>query len=194
MIARLVGRLVHKSPGSVIVDAHGVGYQVMVSLNTFGALPRQGDEVTLQIHTHLRENALELFGFGDLTEKALFELLLTVSGVGPRVALGVLSGIPPAVLLSALAAGDSARLMTVPGIGKKTAERLVVELQDRARRLREQLPVGERPGDLELEAASALVNLGYRHADAERAVRQVLDKSNGDLATVIRQALQRLSG
>ena len=191
MIARLVGRLAHKSPEGLIVDVHGVGYRVLVSLNAFGALPEQGGDVELAIHTNLRENALELFGFVSADEKALFSALITVSGVGPRMALNILSGLPAADLRDALAAGNVNRLVAVPGVGKRTAERLIVELQDRARKLAATAPAdGATPVDS--EAVSALVNLGYRAAEAERAVRAV-SPGTKDLAEVIRRALQKLS-
>ncbi len=195
MIARLVGRLARKSPEALVVDVHGVGYRVLVSLNAFAALPEEGEPVELAIHTHLRENALELFGFLDPREKALFNALLAVSGVGPRMALNILSGIPAADLQEALSCGDIARLVSVPGIGKRTAERLVVELQDRVRQLHAQGPTdGRRRDGAEAEAVSALVNLGYRQKEAERAVREAIEQGGGELAAVIRQALRQLSG
>jgi Holliday junction DNA helicase RuvA len=193
MIARLVGRLALKSPEALIVDVHGVGYRVMVSLNAFAALPEQGGEVELAIHTNLRENALELFGFVTAEEKALFGALITVSGVGPRMALNILSGLPAADLRDALAAGNVNRLVAIPGVGKRTAERLIVELQDRVRKLAAAAPA-DGAGPLDAEAVSALVNLGYRLPDAERAVRAVTATGARDLAEVIRRALQKLSG
>jgi Holliday junction DNA helicase RuvA len=193
MIARLVGRLAQKSPEALIIDVHGVGYRVMVSLNAFAALPEQGAEVALGIHTHLRETALELFGFLTADEQALFGALITVSGVGPRMALNILSGLPAADLRDALAAGNVNRLIAIPGVGKRTAERLIVELQDRVRKLAATAPADGR-GPLDGEAVSALVNLGYRAPDAERAVRTVTAAGARDLAEVIRRALQKLSG
>jgi Holliday junction DNA helicase RuvA len=191
MIARLVGRLAQKSPEGLIVDVHGVGYRVLVSLNAFAALPEQGGEVELAIHTNLRENALELFGFVSADEKTLFSALITVSGVGPRMALNILSGLPAADLRDALAAGNVNRLVAVPGVGKRTAERLIVELQDRARKLAAAAPA-DGTTRVDSEAVSALVNLGYRAPEAERAVRAVAAGSK-DLAEVIRRALQKLS-
>ncbi|MEO8604615.1 MAG: Holliday junction branch migration protein RuvA, partial [bacterium] len=135
MIARLTGRLAHKSPEALIVDVHGVGYRVLVSLTAFTALPAEGAEVTLGIHTHLRETALELFGFVHAAEQALFGALITVSGIGPRMALNILSGLPAEELVAALADGNVARLISVPGVGKRTAERLVVDLRDRVSHL-----------------------------------------------------------
>lgn len=196
MIARLAGRLARKSAEALIVDVHGVGYEVHVSLNAFAALPREGEPVELTIHTQLRENALELFGFVDPNEKILFNALLLVSGVGPRMALNILSGIPTAELLDALAEGNAARLVSVPGIGKKTADRLIVELRDRAAALRVQhrgAGAGRGRTESEGEAVSALENLGYRRADAERAVRDVAARGVTDLADLIREALRRLS-
>jgi Holliday junction DNA helicase RuvA len=194
VIARLEGRLLRKEPGALVVDVHGVGYGVMVSLNTFCGLPAEGAPVGLEVYTHVRESAIELFGFGDAVERALFTALLTVSGVGPRVALNILSGIPPADLLDALKARDVARLVSVPGVGKKTAERLVVELQDRVAKLGRRAVGDSRAADgVEAEAASALINLGYRPQQAEQAVREIVRGGTTDLVAVIRHALQRLS-
>lgn len=194
MIAHLAGILVHKSPDALIVDVHGVGYQVFVSLNAFYALPPQGEAVQLHVQTQMRENALELFGFLDSLEKTLFGCLLTVSGIGPRTALNILSGLPSADLMAALAAGDTARLVAVPGVGRKTAERLIVELKDRVQKLRGQSAEDVRsPDRVQMEAASALVNLGYKPNEAERVVRDVVGRGTSDVAAVIRQALQRLS-
>jgi Holliday junction DNA helicase RuvA len=194
MIARLVGRLALKSPEALIVDVHGVGYRVMVSLTAFAALPAEGEPVELAIHTNLRENALELFGFVTAEEKAMFGALITVSGVGPRMALNILSGLPAADLIDALAGANHARLVAIPGIGKRTAERLVVELQDRARKLQVAPSAAPRVPTADAEAVSALVNLGYRQAEAERAVRAAMERGSTDLAEVIRRALQKLSG
>lgn len=192
MIARLSGRLAHKSPEELIVDVHGVGYRVMVSLTAFAALPEVGSEVVLAIHTNLRENALELFGFVSAEEKTLFGALITVSGVGPRMALNILSGLPAAQLRDAIAAGNVGRLIAIPGVGKRTAERLVVDLQDRVRKLAlAGAPAAD--GGADAEAVSALVNLGYRPPEAERAVRAVTAAGATELAEVIRRALQKLS-
>jgi Holliday junction DNA helicase RuvA len=196
MIARLAGRLLRKAPESLVVDVNGVGYQVFVSLNAFAALPTEGDRVELAIHTQVRENAFELFGFLEPTEKALFAALLGVSGVGPRMALNILSGMPTRDLIDALANGDVPRLVSMPGVGRKTADRLVVELRERASRMR-MLPAGDEARTPLVaaaeEALSALVNLGYRQADAEKAVRWAREQGSDDLAGMIRQALRRLS-
>jgi holliday junction DNA helicase RuvA len=195
MIARLTGRLALKSPEALIVDVHGVGYRVLVSLTAFGALPAEGDEVALSIHTHLRETALELFGFVSNVEQALFGALITVSGIGPRMALNILSGLPAEQLSEALASGNVGRLVAIPGVGKRTAERLIVELQDRVRKLVTTPAAADAAaGASDVEAVSALVNLGYRAPDAERAVRTAIAAGAHELADVIRKALQKLSG
>src|SRR5574340_1278175 len=142
MIAQLAGSLAYKSPEQLIVDVQGVGYQVFVSLNSFYRLPEPGGRVELLIHTHVREDALQLYGFADRDEKDLFLLLLGISGIGPRLALNILSGTPAAELQAALEAGDLVRLVAIPGIGKKTAERLIVELRDKVKVLS-----SARPGD-----------------------------------------------
>lgn len=196
MIARLTGILAVKSPEGLLVDVNGVGYRVLVSLTAFSALPGEGAKVELPIHTHMRESSLELFGFTDHAEKALFLQLITVSGVGPRLALTILSGLPTDELVAALADGNVRRLTAIPGIGKRTAERLIVELQDKVRG--SGLMAAARPGagdaGMEGEAVSALVNLGYREADADAAVRRVARGGAADLASMIREALKQLSG
>ncbi len=195
MIARLSGTLAQKSPEALIVDVHGVGYRVLVSLTAFAALPAEGGAVTLAIHTHLRETALELFGFVSAAEQHLFGALITVSGIGPRMALNILSGVPAEELTQALADGNVARLVAIPGIGKRTAERLVVELQDRARKLAiAPAASSDSAAASDAEAVSALVTLGYRQAEAERAVRAVTVTGTRELGDVIRRALQKLSG
>src|SRR5438445_8623619 len=131
MIAQLAGALAYKSPEHLVVDVQGVGYQVYVSLNAFYRLPEPGDPVCLLIHTHVRDDALQLYGFLEREEKDLFLLLTSVSGIGPRLALNILSGTPSHELEDALEAGDLVRLVAIPGVGKKTAERLVVELRDK---------------------------------------------------------------
>ncbi len=165
--------LAYKSPEHLVVDVHGVGFQVLVPLNSFYRLPEVGAPVRLLVHTHVREDTLQLFGFLDREERALFLLLLGVSGIGPRLALNILSGTPTQELETALAAGDVVRLVGIPGVGKKTAERLVVELRDKVKVVRGARGTedGRRAVGFEAEAVSALVNLGYRPAEAERAVQ-----------------------
>jgi Holliday junction DNA helicase RuvA len=197
MIASLVGTLTEKSPDHLVVDVGGVGYLVHVSLQTFSDLPPAGASVRLLIHTEVREDAIELFGFVESRERALFHLLRKVKGLGPRTSLNVLSGMPADALLRVIAAGDAARLQTIPGVGKRFAERMVVECRDGATLLAAgAAPVAPAqaplPGALE-EAVSALVNLGYRRPEAERAVQRVA--RNGEpIEEVIRAALQGLAG
>jgi len=195
MIAQLAGTLAHKSPEQLVVDVHGVGYQVLVSLNSFYRLPEPGDAVRLLIHTHVREDALQLYGFLDRGEKDLFLLLTSVSGIGPRLALNILSGTPSHELEAALEAGDLVRLVAIPGVGKKTAERLVVELRDKVKLAKGARGAddGQRVSGLDAEAVSALVNLGYRQSEAERAVKAAHAAGANDLEAIIRTALKRVS-
>jgi holliday junction DNA helicase RuvA len=198
VIARLTGRLVEKQATRLVVDVHGVGYDVQVPLSTFYHLPEPGAEISLRIHTHVREDALSLFGFATSLEQQVFERLITVSGIGPKLALSVLSGIDPADLIRAVQAGDVGRLTRVPGIGKKTAERIGLELKDRlpqplAAELSE--AAGAQPGETTLRAdlLSALLNLGYHRPLAERAVDAAL-KTPGDrtFERTLRQALREI--
>jgi len=195
LIASLSGSLLEKRPDRLVVDVGGVGYAVHVSLQTFADMPTVGTAVRLLVHTEVREDAIELFGFLGPDERALFHLLRKVKGLGPRTALVVLSGMPLPELISTIAAGDAARLQTIGGVGKKIAERIVVECRDAAAALAPAatspapaLPAGGVLGD----AVSALVNLGYKRPDAERAVQKV-GRTTAPLADVIRAALQGLS-
>lgn len=196
MIALLRGILHEKHPNQAIVLCQGVGYDVQTSVTTFGALPAPGAEVTLRIHTHVREDALMLYGFATAEEKALFEKLITVSGVGPRLAITILSGVPAMELAGILRAGDTAQLTRIPGIGKKTAERLILELRDKigfgAAPAREGAAPAARPlSELEQDCVSALVNLGGRADAAEAAVRKALAEGGGaDFEALFRRALQ----
>ena len=171
MIAHLRGTLLAKHPNQAIVETHGVGYDVVISVPTFSELPVAGAEVALHIHTHVREDALSLYGFLRLAEKHLFEKLLTVSGIGPKLAITILSGMPADEMVAAIRSGDLARLTRIPGIGKKTAERMVLELRDK-------LPAPTGAAEVSMAAVSpteedvlsALVNLGYQRAAAEKAL------------------------
>ncbi|MCS6951309.1 MAG: Holliday junction branch migration protein RuvA [Bryobacterales bacterium] len=177
MIASLRGRLLEKHPNQVIVEAGGVGYDVTIPISTYSALPAPGAEVQLRIHTHVREDAIALYGFLSLEEKALFERLIAVSGIGPRLAVTVLSGLPTAELIAAIRAGQVESLVRIPGVGKKTAERIVLELRDKL-----DWPGGPTSAPkaapapaltaLDQDVLSALVNLGCTRAAAEAAVRQ----------------------
>jgi Holliday junction DNA helicase RuvA len=196
MIARLRGRLWEKLPDQIVVDVGGVGYQLLVSLQCFSRLPEPGAEVDLRVYTHVREDALQLFGFVDESERALFLLLIHVATIGPRVALAVLSGIDAPELEEALSEGDTRRLVAVPGIGKKKAELMVLQLRDKVRSMRtlRQASPARRPGASDgAEAVSALVNLGYKQAEAERAVKDVEHAGAAPLADLIRAALRRLA-
>jgi Holliday junction DNA helicase RuvA len=184
MIALLRGTLVDKNPNRLILEAGGVGYDVQVPLSTFYVLGEPGTPVTLRIHTHVREDALALFGFATPLELTLFERLIAINGIGPKLALAVLSGIEPADFIRAIRSQDVARLTAIPGIGKKTAERIGLELKDR---LPAMLPgdgvessAPTRPEDqLRDDLLSALVNLGYQRATAEKAIDAVVQRSNG---------------
>jgi len=194
MIARLHGVLHEKTPEQLIVDVGGVGYQVLVSLQTFYHLPGVGERVSLLIHTHTREDTLRLYGFLEEKEKSYFLLLRSVSGIGPKLALNILSGIPVDELEAALHARDVTRLVAAPGVGKKTAERMVVELQEKVGALEN--ANGASPGTpdpLSTEAVSALVNLGYRQAQVEKTVREIVRNGETAIADVIRESLRRLS-
>lgn len=197
MIARLRGRLLEKAPEQIVVDAGGVGYQLFTSLNTFYRLPNPGLEVDLYVHTHVREDAFQLYGFLDASERALFLLLLSVATVGPKVAIGVLSGMETEDLENALADGDTRRLVAVPGIGKKKAELMILQLREKVRVLRQSRAASATSaprtgGDAE-EAVSALVNLGYKQHEAERAVAAAEKAGTHALADLIREALRRLA-
>ncbi len=199
MIAMIRGRLVEKQANRLIVDVQGVGYEVQVPLSTYYHLADAGAEVVLRIHTHVREDALSLFGFATALEQQLFERLIGISGIGPRLALAVLSGIDPADLVRAVQAGDVGRLTLIPGIGKKTAERIGLELKDRlpAQLQSEADRAGGEAGEpvLRADLLSALLNLGYHRALAEKAVDAAL-RSGGDATfeRTLKQALQHLAG
>ena len=197
MIASLMGTLLEKSAERLVVDVNGVGYAVAVSLQTFTDLPAAGHSVSLFIHTEVREDAFELFGFGNPREQALFHLLRKVKGLGPRTSLVVLSGLPAGELAAVIAAGDAGRLQTIPGVGKKLAERVVVECRAGAALLAgghgpTTAPSASADG-LADEAVSALVNLGYKRPEAERAVTTAR-KDGAALEDVIRAALRGIAG
>jgi Holliday junction DNA helicase RuvA len=193
MIARLAGTVLEKHPMRVIVDVGGVGYDVHVPLSSFGAIGEHGSGVVLRVHTHVREDALMLYGFASDVELAIFEKLISVSGIGPRLALGVLSGLPPSELASAIARGDVAQLTRIPGIGKKTAERIVLELKDKLAAAVPGAPSSPPDGPRE-DLLSALLNLGYHRPTAEKAVDDVLkaERDQG-FEAALRAALKRLS-
>lgn len=175
MIAHLTGTLLEKQLQKLIVDVGGVGYDVTVPLSTLYAIGETGSRVTLRIHTHVREDALQLFGFATALEQSLFERLISVSGIGPKVALSVLSGIEPVELTRSIRSSDIARLTRIPGVGRKTAERMVVELKDRLADSSITETAPSKPGDdVHDDLLSALVNLGYQRASVEKTVDKVL--------------------
>ncbi len=183
-------------PGEVIVDVGGVGYQIYIPLNVFYSMPEVGAPVSLYIHTHLREDALQLFGFQEPRDKQVFLLLNGVAGIGPKLAVNILSGIPAEELIQAIRGGDQLRLVSIPGVGKKLAERLLVELRDKLAMLPAQ-PVesaaSEKGPQLVQDAVSALVNLGYRQTEVEKNVREALQSGKHTLEDVIKDVLRRMS-
>ncbi|HEX2055194.1 MAG TPA: Holliday junction branch migration protein RuvA [Nitrospiraceae bacterium] len=200
MIALLTGRLAVKAPSAVTLDVQGVGYEVFIPLSTFYSLPDVDQSVTLKIHTHVREDAIQLYGFLSGVEKESFLLLTAVSGIGPKLALSVLSTLPVPDLLSAIQADDIDKIATVPGIGKKSAGRIVLELKEKAARIYPSAgPVSTGPAGasdrLHDDALSALVNLGYRQADVKEVVKRILrgPPSPSSLQDLIREALKELA-
>ena len=190
MIARLRGKLAEKEPSRVVIDVGGVGYEVFIPTTTFTAMPNAGAEVSLDIHTHVREDALSLYGFSSRQERRVFERLISISGIGPKLAVTILSGGSVEGLVGAIRRGDLARLTSIPGVGKKTAERIVVELKDKLQEFTEEpaKPV------VETDVLSALENLGYSRPMAEAAVRRAAN-SDEDAAfdVLFKRALQILT-
>jgi Holliday junction DNA helicase RuvA len=196
MIGHLRGTLLEKHPNQAIVEAAGVGYDVVIPVSTFSGLPDVGAEVRLRIHTHVREDALQLFGFVTPEEKIIFERLISVSGIGPTLAIKVLSGLAAADLVSAIRGGDVAQLVRIPGVGKKTAERMVLELKDKLDGVG---PAGAsaaaKPAAMfsaaEQDVLSALVNLGCNRALAEAAVKKAkTELASDDFEPLFRRALE----
>jgi Holliday junction DNA helicase RuvA len=193
VIAHLSGALLEKQLQRLIVDVGGVGYEVHVPLSTLYVVGETGAKVALHVHTHVREDALQLFGFATPLELTLFERLIGISGIGPKVGLAVLSGIEPADLVRAIRQGDLARLTSIPGVGKKTAERIVIELRDR-------LPPGLAPetaaggDDVRADVVSALGNLGYHRAAADKALDRVLGRmTDKGFEAILREVLKELA-
>ena len=195
MIGSLRGKLIEKSPNQVLLDVGGVGYQVQIPLSTFASLGALHGEATLLVHTHVREDQLALYGFFTSREKRCFELLISASGVGPSLALKILSGMSLEELVPAIRKGDLAQLVRIPGVGRKTAERIVVELRDKLAAV--DVAEAGRPAtrsQLEADVASALVNLGYDPRAAETAVAEAKRESgSGNFEKMLRGALQALS-
>ena len=182
MIAHLRGRLLTKQPQQAIVEAAGVGYDVAISVSTYTALPAEGAEIALHIHTQVREDTLALYGFLDRNDKRIFEKLITVSGVGPKLAITIQSGLPADRLVAALRAQDHATLTRIPGVGKKLAERLVVELKDKLEDMAAAAPAVTAAGPAAEDVLSALVNLGYQRPSAQKAIETAVakDKNAGE--------------
>jgi Holliday junction DNA helicase RuvA len=195
MIAHLRGRLLEKSPGRVVLECGGVGYEAAVSIPTFAAMPEPGSEAALHIYTHVREDQLALFGFSQKNEKRLFEKLLSISGVGPKLALTILSGLEPERLIAAIRSSDHAMLTRIPGVGKKTAERVALELKDKLEDLAAGAPAvrASAAGAVGNDVLSALVNLGYPQVAAERAISKVVESNpqaaSLDFETLFRAAM-----
>jgi Holliday junction DNA helicase RuvA len=197
VIAQVRGRLLRKEPQEAVVDVGGVGYRVTIPLSTFYRIGEPGHEVTLLTHTHVREDALALYGFLTSVEQSLFERLISVSGVGPKLAVAILSGIEAPDLVAALRAGDVVRLTRIPGVGKKTAERLVLELKEKVTALaaaEESPPVAQAAGSAKEDLVSALLHLGYSRPEADRGVDRALKEGDGRFEDLLRRTLRILSG
>ncbi|MHB8907435.1 MAG: Holliday junction branch migration protein RuvA [Syntrophales bacterium] len=201
MIARLSGTLIEKSVTQCVVDVNGTGYRVVVPLTTFYELPEIGQPVVMHIHTHVREDAIHLYGFHAREEREVFQLMISVSGIGPKLAINILSGIAAGELLRALTEEDLKRLTGIPGVGKKTAERMVLELKDKVSRLgREGSAVGTtaaKTGDqMKEDALSALVNLGYKGSAVKDVVDRIMRETPEapSLDRLLKQALRALAG
>jgi len=195
MIGSLRGKLIDKRPNQLLLDVNGVGYQVQIPLSTFAGVGSLGTETTLLTYTHVREDALSLYGFLTSREKHCFELLISASGVGPSLALKILSGMAIEELVPAIRKGDFAQLVRIPGVGRKTAERIVVELRDKLVAI--DVPDTGKPAtrsQLESDVASALVNLGYDERSVEKAVEKARPAGDGDFEKLLREALQILGG
>ena len=197
MIARIEGTLAEKIPGRLIVDVQGVGYDVQVPLSTFYVVGDPGARVALRVHTHVREDLIALFGFATTLEQELFERLIAISGIGPKLALSVLSGIEPPDLVRAIKAQDVARLTQIPGVGKKTAERIGLELKDRLPQSMQAAADAAKPAapedQLRADLISALLNLGYQRVAAEKAIdRELAESAGGRFEDSLRSVLRSL--
>jgi Holliday junction DNA helicase RuvA len=190
VIAHLRGKLAQKDPARVIVDVNGVGYEVFVPLTTYTALPETGSEVSIDIHTHVREDLIALYGFSTRRERTIFEKLMTISGIGPKLAVTILSGGSVEDLVSAIKRSDLGRLTAIPGVGRKTAERIILELKDKLQDFAE----AQAKQGVEVDVLSALENLGYNRALAEAAMRRAVDGDRELVFDVLfKRALQILT-
>ena len=195
MIAHLRGKLISKHPNQAVLETGGVGYDVIISVPTFTELPEAGHEVALHIHTHVREDALALYGFLRLDEKRLFERLIGVSGIGPKLAITILSGMPTDRMVAAIRGNDAAMLTRIPGIGRKTAERMVLELRDKLEAFAATpAPAEAGATPVEEDVISALMNLGYGRPAAERGLAAAARSSKSrSFDALFREALAALS-
>lgn len=198
MIAQIRGLLAHKNADRIIVDVHGLGYEVLIPFSTYYELGNKGEEVSLYVHTHVREDTLCLFGFHSMQEKQLFLQLIQISGIGPKLAVAILSGLPVDQFAGAVARADIARLSSIPGVGKKTAERIALEMKDKVAALLpedELLQEGGPASALQGDVVSALVNLGYPKHKAETVVsKAVRGQDDGDFQGLLKRALKELAG
>lgn len=201
MIARINGTLIQKTPASLIVEAMGVGYEVLVPLTTFYELPEVGQNVILQIYTQVREDAITLFGFFSQKEKDIFQLLITVNGIGPKLAMNILSGTDPQELIRSIARGDLNRLVRIPGVGKKMAERIIFDLRDKKIIDLSEVEAGEKPLPMDLQemkddALSALMNLGYKNQVVQDVLERVFREAGKEeisLDVVLKKTLKILA-
>jgi holliday junction DNA helicase RuvA len=201
MIARLSGILIEKSVTQCVVDVRGVAYRVVIPLTTFYELPEIGQTVVIHIHTHVREDAIHLYGFHMQEEREVFELMISVSGIGPKLAVNILSGIAGGELVRAVTEEDLKRLIGIPGVGKKTAERMILELKDKAAKIRQETSLAgtdmsKTGGQVKDDALSALVNLGYRGSAVKEVVDRIIREAQEppSLDRLLKQALQILAG
>jgi Holliday junction DNA helicase RuvA len=202
MIALINGLLIYKSISHVIVEANGIGYQIFIPLTTFYELPDTNQKVTLHIHTHVRQDDISLFGFGTGEEKTVFELMISVSGIGPKLAMNILSGISAEELVRAVSHGNLERLVSIPGVGKKTAERMILELKDKVVKLSTYEAVYKDDGDIRVydsiidDVLSALINLGYKSQRAREVMDKIIKESPESLTLdiLLKKALKILAG
>ncbi len=197
MIALLTGKIAHKSPEFIILDVNGVGYRVQIPFSTYYDLPDVGNDISLNIYTHVKEDAINLYGFRSPTEKNCFQLLISVSGIGPKLGKDILSNIQVEDLARAVTQGDLARLSAIPGIGRKTAERLVLELRSKVLKLDISHPApqggpGSAPSAMTDDVASALVNLGYKEGVVRKVLSEMSIPANAAMEEVLKQALKLL--
>jgi len=200
MIAYVTGTIFSKNPQSVVVDIHGIGYQIFIPLSTFYQLPDETKTVSLYVYTHVREDILQLFGFQTEMEKQVFLLLISVSGIGPKVALNILSGMGFEELLSAIVREDSEKISSIPGVGKKTSQRIILELKEKASKIGEGIEVAPeakleiRDREIYEDALSALINLGYPSKAAKKAIEAALRNGHEmNIETLLKEALRNLA-